>query len=115
MSNPLRQTAGMNIKHPIRFILRVAARGISRAWKHRTQPQPRPEQLTLDLNQITKGGLRLREALPVRCAEYWLQLGQPDLALKELETLPETVRQHPWPLRVQLAALTASNSLVTCN
>ena len=42
-------------------------------------------------------------------SEYWLPLGQPDLALKELEALPETVRQPPWPLRVQLAALGASN------
>jgi hypothetical protein len=103
----------MNIKHTIRFIVRAAARGFSRAWKRLPQAQPRPEQLTLDLNQITEGGLRLHEALPVRCAEYWLQLGQPDLALKELEALPETVRRHPWPLRVQLAALSASNSLAT--
>ena len=101
----------MNIKHPIRFVVRLAARGFARAWKRLPQVQPRPEQLDLGLDQITEGGLRLREALPVRCAEYWLQLGQPDLALKELETLPRTVRQHPWPLRVQLAALTASNSL----
>ena len=103
----------MNINNPIRFIVRVAARCFSRAWKCSRHAQPQPEQLTLDLNQITEGGLRLHEALPVRTAEYWLQLGQPDLALKELGTLPETVRQHPWPLRVQLAALTASNSLAT--
>ena len=101
----------MNIKHLIRFIVRLAARGFARAWKRLPQAQPRPEQLALDLNQITEGGLRLHEALPVRTAEYWLQLGQPDLALKELETLSQTVRQHPWPLRVQLAALSASNSL----
>ena len=103
----------MNINNPIRYIIRVAARGISRAWKRRPHAQPRPEQLALDLDQITEGNLPLREALPVRCAEYWLQLGHPDLALKELETLPETVRQHPWPLRVQLAALSAPNSLAT--
>ena len=103
----------MNIKYPIRFIVRLAASGLFRAWKLHHHAPPRPEQLDLDLDQITEGNLPLREALPVRRAEYWLQLGQPDLALKELETLPETVRRHPWPLRVQLAALTASNSLAT--
>jgi hypothetical protein len=113
LSNRLCQTVRMNINNPIRYIVRLAARCFCRAWKCRRHAQPQPEQLDLGLDQITEGGLRLREALPIRCAEYWLQLGQPDLALKELETLPETVRQHPWPLRVQLAALSASNSLAT--
>ena len=76
-----------------------------------TGPPPPPEQLTLDLDQSTAAGLPLREALPVRSAEYWLQLGQPDQALKELESLPETVRRHPWPLRVHLAALHATNAV----
>ena len=100
----------MNIKKPICFIVHVAARGISFALNRHPETHPTAEQLTLNLDQITEGGLRLREALPVRSAEYWLQLGQSDLALKELETLPETVRQHPWPLRVQLAARHALNA-----
>lgn len=65
---------------------------------------PGAEQLNLDLDQITDTRLRLRDALPVRSAEHWLQLGDPELALRELAALPDTVRQHPWPLRVQLAA-----------
>lgn len=46
-----------------------------------------------------------------RASQYWLQLGHPDLALKELETLPETARRHAWPLRVHLAALHATNAI----
>ena len=103
----------MNIKNLIRIIARVAARGIPFARSRRPQTHSTAEQLILNLDQATESGLRLREALPVRSAEYWLQLGQPDLALKELETLPENTRQHPWPLRVQLVARHALNTLAT--
>jgi len=72
---------------------------------------PPPEQLSLDPDQTTAVGLPLREALPVRSAEYWLQLGQPALVLKELETPPETARLHPWSLRVHVAVLHATNAI----
>ena len=70
-------------------------------------PPPPPEQLDLGLDQLTDTGLPLRDAIPVRSAEYWLQMGEPDLALKELQTLPESAQRHTWPLRVRLNALNA--------
>jgi hypothetical protein len=65
-------------------------------------------QLALNLDAPTASGLVLREALPVRSAELWLQLGQPDRALEELQTLPETARQHPWPRRVSFDVAVAA-------
>ena len=70
----------------------------------RPQPIPPPRQLELELDELTATGLPLRDALPVKSAEYWLMLGQPHLAEQELQSLPESTRRHPWPLRVQLAA-----------
>jgi hypothetical protein len=43
----------------------------------------------------------------VRSAELWLQLGQPDRALAELQSLPETARRHPWTRRVSFDAAIA--------
>jgi len=100
----------MKIKNLIRSLVCWAARLLSKASRHHTNSHPTVEQLRLDLDQLTEGDLPLRDALPVRSAEFWLQLGHPDLALKELAALPETVRQHPWPLRVQLAAHHAANT-----
>ena len=102
----------MNNNNPMRFLIRFVAHAIRRAFVSQPAALPPAEQLTLDFDQITEAGLPLRDALPVRSAEYWLRLGQPDLALKELETLPETVRQQQWALRVQLAARHALNTLV---
>lgn len=83
--------------------------------RFRPKPDPVPEQLTLDLDQPTDTGLPLRDAMTVRSAEFWLALGQPRLALKELEALNELARQNTWPMRVHLranhAATTGSNSL----
>jgi hypothetical protein len=56
--------------------------------------------MILNRNQIT-----LRDALRVQSAEFWLKLGQPAEALKELKTLSEQARTHPWTSRVALAAL----------
>lgn len=64
---------------------------------------PAARQLQLELDELTGTGLRLRDALPVRSAEFWLLLGQPHLAEEELRALPENLRCHPWPLRVQIA------------
>jgi hypothetical protein len=101
----------MSIKITVSNFFHVIVRRIPFASRQQTIPAAPPEQLTLDLDQITEGGLRLREALPVRSAEYWLQLGQPDRALEELQTLPASTRQQPWPLRVQLNAFHANRNL----
>ena len=103
----------MKIKIIITKLIRIVVHGLAGrlrlASRRRAAALPPHEQLALQLDQITEPGLPLRQALPVRSAEYWLQLGQPDIALQELETLPEAVRQHPWHLRVQRAALHATN------
>jgi hypothetical protein len=101
--------APMKIKNLIRSLLKLPSTILAFARRRRAAAVPPPEQMDLELDQITANGLRLREALPVRSAEYWLELGEPDLALKELETLPETARRHAWPLRVRLNALHAAN------
>jgi hypothetical protein len=90
----------MKIKNTIRFIVQILARRIPFVARRRTGSQPPPEQLSLNLDHITDSGLPLREAIPVRSAEYWLRLGEPGLALKELKTLPEPALRHAWPQRV---------------
>gem|GEM_PF-4451500 len=62
------------------------------------------------LDELTDSGLALREALPVRSAEYWMEMGCPELALEELDTLNAHAPQHPWPRRIhQQATLAAAN------
>ena len=102
MSHPLRHTDRMKIKTTVRVILQKLTR-------RQNVPQPPPEQLPLNLDQLTASGLPLREALPVRSAEYWLQLDEPDQAMKELQTLPEPARRHAWPQHVYLQAIHASH------
>ena len=90
----------MTLKSLIRFLLEFV---------RRSRPAP-PEQFDLGLDEMTSTGLRLRDAMPVRVAEHWLQLGEPDLALRELESLPDSARKHPWALRVRLHALHATTT-----
>jgi hypothetical protein len=78
---------------------------------HRPCPLPTPQQLDLGLDRPTDTGLSLRDALPVRSAEHWLQLGQPEEALKELHTVSASALCHPWPQRVQIHAVHAANAL----
>ena len=74
-----------------------------------SSPKDRHSNHAVDLDQRTATGLTLREALPVRTAEYWLSLGLPALALEELETLSATARRHPWPR--QVAKLASSDAI----
>jgi len=101
----------MKTKHLMHSLARWVVRLLATVSRRHPATDPIAEQLDIDLDQITLGDLSLRDALPVRSAEYWLQLGHPDLALKELATLPERVRQHPWPRRVQLSAQHTASAL----
>jgi len=67
-------------------------------------PEPKPAP-AIDLDQISREGLRLREAIAVRSAEFWLVLGEPRLALRELETLTELAKQNAWVQQVQELAV----------
>jgi hypothetical protein len=73
-----------------------------------SSPNDQHSGAAADLDQRTSSGLTLREALPVRTAEYWLRLGMPALALEELQTLSATARRHPWPRQVAKTAALAS-------
>ena len=54
------------------------------------------------------------DALRIQSAHYWLELGQPDEALRELEALPSRVWLHPLTVRVRLAALRLA-ARILCN
>jgi hypothetical protein len=45
-------------------------------------------------------GISLQNAVRLRSAELWLQLGQPMEALSELQQLPFRIRKHPKAMRV---------------
>jgi len=45
-------------------------------------------------------GISLRNAVHLKSAELWLQLGQPMEALSELQNLPPRIRKHPKALQV---------------
>jgi hypothetical protein len=54
--------------------------------------------------------LPLADAIRIRSAELWLEVGQPKEALRELQRLSPAAWRHPWAARVlQVAshALTA--------
>jgi len=44
--------------------------------------------------------ISMRNAVKLRSAELWLQLGQPMQALSELREVPLRVRKHPKAVRV---------------
>lgn len=44
--------------------------------------------------------ISLRNAVRLKSAELWLQLGQPMEALSELQQLPLNIRKHPRAMRV---------------
>jgi hypothetical protein len=51
--------------------------------------------------------LSLSHSLQIKSAEYWLRLGEPDQALRELERLPARSWGHGWALKTRIAAMGA--------
>ena len=49
----------------------------------------------------------MQDSLQIKAAEYWLELGEADQALKELESLPSKSWKCGWALRTRIAALGA--------
>jgi hypothetical protein len=49
--------------------------------------------------------LTIQDSLQIKAAEYWLELGEPDQALRELEALPARTWTCGWALRARIAAL----------
>ena len=42
----------------------------------------------------------LEDAIRIKSAEFWLELGQPVEAIRELRRLSQRGRRHPWALEV---------------
>ena len=83
----------------MRVLAHHRARRLPSGLRRHATPALRPAPLDLGLDQITATGLPVRDALPVRSAEYWLQLGAQDLALQELAMFLEPARRHTLPTR----------------
>jgi hypothetical protein len=49
--------------------------------------------------------LPINQAIQIKAAEYWLKLGEADLALKELEALPTRIWRCRWALKTRIAAI----------
>ncbi len=81
--------------------------------KHFMQPVPiqvpEDHQFILQVPQVPQlppnEVLPINDALQIKAAEYWLKLGAPDLALKELEALPTRIWRCNWAIKVRLAAM----------
>ena len=99
----------MKIIKTIQTLVQTLARTLlSIRHRHPATCNQQPATIpALNLDELTDDGLLLREAIPVRSAEYWLELGYPELALEELQTLPESARRHPWTRRVSFDATIA--------
>jgi hypothetical protein len=70
------------------------------------EPVPRPVPGKAFVSAGRNGrSLPFGDALRIQSAHYWLELGQPDEALRELEALPSRAWLHPLTVRVRLAAL----------
>jgi len=52
----------------------------------------------------SKEVLPIEDAVQVKSAEYWLELGEADQALRELEALPATSWNHGWATKARDAA-----------
>jgi hypothetical protein len=48
--------------------------------------------------------LPINDALQIQAAELWLELGEADLALKELEKPPTRIWRCRWALKTRIAA-----------
>ena len=64
------------------------------------QVQVQANQFTAQSNQLP-----IHDAIQVKSAEYWLELGEADLALRELENLPSRIWRCRWALKTRIAAI----------
>jgi hypothetical protein len=51
------------------------------------------------------GILPLDQALQIKAAEFWLKLGEADQALRELESLPQSLWNYPAAIKARVAAV----------
>ena len=60
--------------------------------------------------KVSELSMALLDAVRVKSAEFHLRLGNPVLAIKELEQLPKDARRHPWAMRVFVCAFHTARS-----
>src|SRR5690349_1817991 len=53
--------------------------------------------------------VELSEALRIKSAEMWLKLGEVKQALLEIGSVPESLKNHPWVIRIHLAIVRAAS------
>jgi hypothetical protein len=88
--NKLRSEPPRNRCHTLEFnALCSEAFGARPSLDETVDPQPVPLFSPLPLSA----------ALRVKSAEYWLELGEPGQAMKELDRLPSFMRKHPWVVK----------------
>ncbi len=58
-----------------------------------------------------KPDMKLGDAVLVKSAEYWLELGQPVQALLELQKLTSPAQAHPWSTTVLRKAFRAARGV----
>ena len=70
------------------------------------QAQVQANQFNLPIQQARpRPNLPINDALHIKAAEYWLKLGEADLALRELENLPTRIWKCSWALKTRIAAM----------
>jgi len=82
----------------------IAAKG---STEKRLSPRPTIHRVEVPGHR----GLVFEDAIQIMSAEYWIEHGQPDEALRELEKLSSKAMNHPWALRVHLAAMDAAREM----
>ncbi len=58
-------------------------------------------------NEHSSGPLSISDAQRIQSAHHWLDLGEPDSALRELEALPNRAWNHPAAVKECVTALQA--------
>lgn len=83
--------------------------GDSRLKTRPDQPLSRPEKCCQKSMNNGSSRIRLRYAMRVKSAEFWIRLGEPGQALLELQHLPEEIKQNPWVVKVMVSAAGAAS------
>jgi hypothetical protein len=68
-------------------------------------------QFTLQVHQVQRRApnevLPINDARQIKAAEFWLELGEADLALRALEALPSKIWKCSWAIKTRIAAIGA--------
>jgi len=91
----------------LEFVLAMQQRRSS-AWPCRNRFKRTSREIPATRHSPAPDGLTLEQALRVKSAEFWIKLGQPDQAIREIKSLPESLQEHAAVLKAHLAAVRAA-------